>query len=242
MRKVELNLPNHVAIIPDGNRRWARKNGLDPWEGHKEGADRIEEIIREALRIGVKCFTFWGSSVDNLTKRPLQEKKALLSIYEEYFDKLINSQEVYDSEAKIVVLGDWRNQFPRRLKNILEEGIERTKNHSRHVLCFLLAYNGDEDMLIAVQRIAKKAQEMKQYFDITKETIKENLVTSQLPEVDLLIRTGVDDDPHNSAGFLMWQTMNSQYEFSTDMFPAFTKEAFNDALKSYSMRFRRMGG
>lgn len=241
MEKVELNLPNHIAIIPDGNRRWAREHDLNSWEGHKVGADRIEEIVREALDLGVKYITFWGSSVDNLTKRPLQEKKALLSIYEDYFKRLINSDEIYESEAKILILGDWKNQFPKKLKSILEDGIERTKNHSKHVLCFLLAYNGDDDMLKAVQNIAKKVQKIEKFIEVKKETIKENLMTAELPNVDLLIRTGVDNDPHNSVGFLMWQTQNSQYEFSSLMFPKFTKEEFRNILQNYSLRTRRLG-
>lgn len=241
MEKVEFNLPNHIAIIPDGNRRWARENGLNPWEGHRKGADRIEEIVREALNLGIKYLTFWGSSADNLVKRPLQEKTALLAIYEEYFRKLIDSDEVYESQAKIVILGDWRNQFPGKLKKVLEEGIERTKNHSKHVLCFLLAYNGDDDMLAAFRGIVKKAQQTKEKIEITKEIIKENLTTAELPQVDLLIRTGVENDPHNSTGFLMWQTQNVQYEFSAKMFPEFSKEVFRDILKSYSLRMRRLG-
>ncbi len=241
MEKVEFSLPNHIAIIPDGNRRWAKENGLSPWEGHREGADRIEEIVRKALDLGVNYITFWGSSVDNLTKRSLQEKTALLGIYEEYFQKLIDSREVYEYQARIVILGDWKNQFPRKLRNILENGIERTKKHSKHVLCFLLAYNGDEDMLYAFNKIVKKAQEAKEKVKVTKEMIKENLMTAELPEVDFLIRTGVDGDPHNSAGFMMWQTQNAQYEFSSAKFPAFTKEIFTEALKKYSLRLRRLG-
>lgn len=241
MGKVEFSLPNHIAIIPDGNRRWAKENGLKPWEGHKEGADRIEELVREALNLGVKYLTFWGSSVDNLTKRSFQEKKALLGIYEEYFQKLIDSKEVYESEAKIIILGDWKNQFPQKLKDILEDGIEKTKNHSRHVLCFLLAYNGDEDMLLAFKKLVQKAQETKEKIKVTKELITENLMTAQLPEVDFLIRTGVDGDPHNSAGFLMWQTQNTQYEFSSAKFPTYTKEKFTEALKKNSLRLRRRG-
>ncbi len=241
MQKSEFSLPNHIAIIPDGNRRWAKERDLEPWEGHREGANRIEEIVREALDLGIKYLTFWGSSVDNLTKRSLQEKKALLSIYEEYFQKLIDSKEVYESQAKIIIIGDWRNQFPKKLRNILENGIEKTKNHSKHVLCFLLAYNGDDDMLHAFNKIIDKAHEAKDKIKVTKDLIKQNLMTAELPAVDFLVRTGVEDDPHNSAGFLMWQTQNAQYEFSKEKFPAFTNEEFIKVLKKYSLRVRRLG-
>ena len=241
MEKIDITLPEHIAIIPDGNRRWARMNNLSQWKGHKEGADRIEEIVREALNLGVKYLTFWGSSADNLAKRPFQEKKALLEIYEEYFQKLINSKEIYESQAKIIILGDWRNQFPGKLKDILEEGVEKTKNHSKHVLCFLLAYNGDDDMLHAVKTLVGKAQKATKKIVVTKEMIKDNLMTAQLPNVDFVIRTGVQDDPHNSAGFLMWQTQNTQYDFSSVMFPQFTKEVFKESLQKFSSRVRRLG-
>ena len=85
MSKEIANLPNHVAIIPDGNRRWAKARGRKPWDGHEEGAKNTENLVRFALENGINCITFWGSSIDNLTKRPLQEKRALLEIYERYF-------------------------------------------------------------------------------------------------------------------------------------------------------------
>ncbi|MDD3607377.1 MAG: undecaprenyl diphosphate synthase family protein, partial [Candidatus Moranbacteria bacterium] len=91
---LEENLPFHVAIIPDGNRRWARKRGLEPWIGHEEGAKIIENISQQALDMGIRCITFWGSSIDNLTKRPIQEKLFLLDIYERYFKKLMKDPKI----------------------------------------------------------------------------------------------------------------------------------------------------
>lgn len=235
-------IPNHIAIIPDGNRRWARQRALKPWEGHHKGAERIEEIVKEALSLKVKYFTFWGSSEDNLRKRPLSEKKALLNIYEEYFERLVNSKEIFEKKARINVLGRWREQFPKKLVGILSEGIEKTKNHSDYVLTFLLAYNGDDDVLFATQKIVDNAiASSKNNFRVTAEDFKESLLTSSLPNVDLLIRTGVNNDPHNSAGFLMWQTMNSQYYFSDLMFPDFNAKSFRAAIDDFTKRGRRFG-
>lgn len=238
---MDKKIPNHIAIIPDGNRRWAKKNKLAPWKGHKEGAERIEELSREALKMGVKYLTFWGSSKDNLKKRPLEEKRELLKIYEEYFNKLVRDPDVYENQTRIEIIGDWKNQFPGKLKKILEEGIEKTKGHAGNVLSFMLAYDGGEDVLEAAKRIKSRILEKGDGLEITKELFRESLLSSKLPDVDLLVRTGVREDPHNSAGFLMWQTQNSQYIFSEKLFPDFRPKDLKEAIDDFLKRERRMG-
>ncbi len=240
-KKAKNNNELHVAIIPDRNRHWARERGLKPWLGHREGAKRIEEITRKALEMGIKQLTLWGSSKDNLTKRPLEEKRELLSIYEEYFKKLLQSSDIFDNEVKIKVLGRWREQFPGKLIKTLKEGIEKTKSHSRHFLNFLLAYNGDDDVLVAAERLVKKAAEKGEEFKVTAERFQEQLLTGSLPPVDLIIRTGVEGDPHNSAGFLMWQTQNSQYYFTPKKFPDFGPAEFEEAIADFQNRSRTFG-
>ena len=229
------NIPNHIAIVPDGNRRWARKNNLKPWQGHTEGAKRTEELVKNAFENGIKNLTLWGSSEDNLKKRPLSEKRALLDIYEKYFKKLISSKDVFDKKIRINVIGRWREQFPKHLITILSDGIEKTKEHSKYFLTFMLAYNGDDDVILAAQNIQNSKEK------ITKHNFSNYLMSSAVPDVDLLIRTGVEDDPHNSAGFLMWQTKNSQYYFSNKMFPEFKAEDLTKALENFSKRARRLG-
>lgn len=230
----------HIAIIPDGNRRWAKERGLNPWEGHEEGAKRIEELVREALELKIKYISFWGSSADNLKKRPFQEKRALLKIYESYFKRLIDSKDIYKNQARIGIFGLWRQQFPETLKKTLELGIEKTRKHSGCFLNFLLAYSGDEDLIYGVRKVAEKFKSgiIK---EINHQTIKDNLMTAPLPDIDLIIRTGVEDDPHNSAGFMMWQTQNSQYYFSNKRFPDFNKRDFKIAIADFEKRARRMG-
>ncbi|MDD3498144.1 MAG: polyprenyl diphosphate synthase [Candidatus Moranbacteria bacterium] len=230
------SLPNHIAIIPDGNRRWAKKKGLKPWDGHEEGAKKIEELARAALNMKIRNISFWGSSLGNLERRPLKEKRALLGIYERYFRKLIDSKEVHDNEARINVIGRWREYFPEKLKKILEEGIERTKNYKKFTLNFFLAYSGDDEMLEAVKKIVNKFREEA---EITRKTIKENLMTKDLPAVDLLIRTG--GDPHLSAGFMMWDIADAQLYFSDEFFPEFGAERLKEAVEDYKKRERRMG-
>lgn len=229
-------LPRHVAIIPDGNRRWAKDHGLESWEGHEEGAKRIEEIVREARKIGVREISFWGSSLENLTKRPMKERQELLRIYATYFEKLMNEEDLHTDQVRVRCIGRWEDQFPDRLKEILRRGIEATKHYDRHFLNFFLAYSGDDDMLQAVKRIAGEdlAPGM-----VTDRVLKKHLMTAELPDVDLLIRTG--NDPHLSAGFMMWETRDAQLSFPAVHFPDYGAEAFRASLAEYAERERRFG-
>ena len=234
------NIPAHIAIIPDGNRRWAKKQGLKPWDGHYEGAKRFEELVDEAFSLDIKNISFWGSSEDNLTKRPLREKKALLDIYETYFKKLIKDKKIFEKNIKINIIGKWKEQFPGKLVKLLEEGIEKTKNHDGFNLNFLLAYSGNNDIITATKNIIRLTKN-KINLTINDELIRSNLMTRDLPMVDLVIRTGTENDPHNSAGFLMWQTQNSQLYFTDLQFPDFTAEKLKLAIKDFSNRTRRLG-
>jgi undecaprenyl diphosphate synthase len=230
------HLPVHVAIIPDGNRRWAKGKGLKPWEGHEEGAKNTEKLVYKALDLGVKCLTFWGSSLENLKKRPLSEKRALLSIYEKYFSRLIESESVHKNKVKVNFIGHWEEQFPASLKKVIYKVIDRTKNYRERALNFMLAYNGDDEMIEAVKNIVKKSIAWK---DITAEEIKRNLMTKDLPTVDLLIRTG--GDPHLSVGFMMWDIANAQLFFSEKYYPDFSENALQEAIEEYQRREKRNG-
>ncbi len=230
------NLPTHIAIIPDGNRHWARERGLKPWDGHEQGAKNTEKIALEALKMGIKCLSFWGSSLENLKKRPLRERRALLDIYERYFTRLIKSKEIHQNKAKINVIGRWQEQFPARLKKVLENGIERTKKYNSYNLNFFLAYNGDDEIIEAVKKIVKSRVTAG---EISGKIIKDNLMTRELPPVDLLIRTG--GEPHLSVGFMMWDIANAQMYFPDKYYPDFDEKEFKKAIEEYQRRERRHG-
>ena len=229
-------IPNHVAIIPDGNRRWAKEHDLEPSQGHEEGAKNLEKLVRYALKRGIHSLSFWGSSLDNLKKRPLAEKRALLDIYSRYFKKLIESKDIYDDEVRINVIGRWEEQFPDSLVKIIKDGIERTKHFKKRMLNFMLAYSGDDEMLQAIRDITQKYGPGSK---ITETVIKENLMTRNIPAVDYVVRTG--GEPHLSAGFMMWDIANAQLYFSPVNFPDFNEEKFGEALDEYASRQRRFG-
>lgn len=174
------NIPTHVAIIPDGNRRWAKRKGLESWEGHEEGAKNVEKVLKANLDLGIKYVTFWGSSLDNLKKRPIAEKKALLDIYRKYFLKLTDSSDIHNNQVQVNVIGRWEEQFPETLKKIIRRCISRTKRYQKYFLNFLLAYSGDDEIISAINNLMMKC---KGKAKITAKMLKGNLLTSELPRL-----------------------------------------------------------
>jgi undecaprenyl diphosphate synthase len=229
-------IPKHVAVIPDGNRRWAKKRGLQPWEGHDVGAKMIEKIVRKARDLGIQYISIWGSSKENLVKRPIRERQELINIYTKYFEKLINSEEVEKDDVRINIIGGWREQLPKNLVNLLEGGIEKTKHHHKYHVNFFLSYSGDDEMIAAIREIIKDCRDIA---TVTKDTVKKHLFTKDLPPVDYLIRTG--GEPHLSTGFMMWDIANAQLFFSDLHFPEFDEREFEKAIADYARRMRRHG-
>ncbi|OGI16629.1 MAG: di-trans,poly-cis-decaprenylcistransferase [Candidatus Moranbacteria bacterium RBG_19FT_COMBO_42_6] len=236
MIKKKEGIPNHIAIIPDGNRRWAKARNLKPWEGHEAGAKNLEKLVSFALKKGIYCLSFWGSSLDNLKKRPFEEKRALLDIYKRYFQRLMESEDIEAKEVRINVIGRWEEQFPESLKKTIQEVVNKTRNYKKRILNLLLAYSGTDEIIQAVQKINDN---YKVKTKITSELIKENLMTSEIPAVDYVIRTG--GEPHLSAGFMMWDSADAQLYFSELNFPDFDEAVFGEALEDYSRRQRRFG-
>jgi len=171
-------LPRHVVIIPDGNRRWATERGMEAWEGHEAGAKNTEKLIREAQRLGVEEISFWGSSLENLVKRPVLESRALLRIYGTYFKQLLQSEDIHKDEVRIRFIGRWEEQFPAALKKTLYECIEATKIYNKRFLKFLAGLQRDDDMRSAFQRVAEHFQPGE---TVTDAVIKANLMTRDLP-------------------------------------------------------------
>ncbi len=229
-------LPNHVAIIPDGNRRWAKERGLEPWEGHEAGSKTVEALIKEARELGIREISFWGSSIDNLKKRSLPEKRALLDIYTRYLGKLAESPELDQDEVRVRFIGRWREQFPASLVRLLSDIEEKTRKHSKHFLNFFLAYGGVDDMLGAFREALSRGISPE---SVDEATVKSCLMSREVAPVDLLIRTGKGF--HNSSGFLMWETADSQLFFSEKFFPDFDRASFREAIGDFATRERRYG-
>lgn len=238
MPEIHKNIPHHIAFIMDGNRRWAMHHMLEVWKGHEKGASTVKEIIKEAVKLKISYFSFWGSSLDNIAKRSKQEVSYLFEIFKKNFSDLAKDKDIHKNKIKVRVFGRWREMFPQEVKVEIEQAIKATENHNDYFLNVFLAYSGIDEMEEAVKKIS---QEMKKdsTIKITAEFIKKYLFTADLPPVDYLIRTG--GSPHLSAGFMMWETANSQLFFSDKLWPDFTAQDLSLAIEEYSRRQRKFG-
>jgi len=232
------NLPTHIAIIPDGNRRWARKHKLDAWLGHQEGIKSLDNLMDIIIELGIPHLSFWGSSEDNIKKRPTKEVEFLLNIFKKKFLKLSENEKIHKNKIKINIFGKWREQFPKEVKESMELAIKATKNYNSFFLNFFIAYSGTGEIVDAVKGIAKKIKSNPS-FEVNKQLLKSCLLTRDLPSVDLMIRTG--GEPHLSDGFMMWETANAQLYFFDKLWPDFTSADFREAIEDYGKRERRYG-
>ncbi len=230
---------NHIAIIPDGNRRWARRRGIAGQDGHTIGVETTQKIFDKAVELKIPYITFWAASYDNLIRRSKEEVNFLIGLINEEFQRLLKDAKVRKNKIKIRILGRFREIMPAKTIKIIEKLMEKTEKNNLVSMTFLLAYNGTDEMLDAVKKIARAAKESA--IKITSEAIKNFLWTKDLPPVDLVIRTGCEDDPHNSAGFMMWHTTQSQYYFTKTLYPDFSPEEFQVAVNGFLKRERRLG-
>ncbi len=233
-----MSLPTHIAIIPDGNRRWAKAKGLPSFAGHEAGAKALEKILETSLEKKITHVTVWLASINNITKRGATEVSFLFKLFTSYFKRLAKHKIIREHGIRVRVLGRWDKLCPPELKNAIQKLISATAKFSNHHLTFLLGYNGTTEMDDAIQALAKRAAS-DPAFQPTEAAIKQFLYTKDLPAVDLVIRTG--GDPHLSTGFMMWDTAEAQLHFTPSPLPAFTPEEFLEILNHYETIERRHG-
>lgn len=221
----------HVAIIPDGNRRWARGRGLSPWLGHKEGIKVYEKILEKAFELNIHCLSFWGMSMDNIDKRDRREVKFLLGYLAQSLLKALRSKKLKESDVRVSIIGEWRTRFPGTLVRLVEKLIAQTKDRKKHIINLLLCYDGKTEMLDAFKKAAASKE--------SAASPKDFLWTRDLPSVDLVIRTG--GEPHLSAGFMMWDVADAQLHFSPKLWPDFTPHDLEEAVRDFKERERRFG-
>ncbi|MBM3257578.1 MAG: di-trans,poly-cis-decaprenylcistransferase [Candidatus Liptonbacteria bacterium] len=227
------NVPRHILIIPDGNRRWAKKRNELPYLGHFAGAEAAKEIMKKALELRLPALTLWCASVENLEKRPALELKFLFKVFEEYFTNLSKEPTLAKYGVRIRIFGRLK-LLPESVQKALHACVEATKNHSNHSLTFLLGYSGKDEMRSAIQEIVHNSPQ-----NITEEIIKESLWTRELPPVDLVIRTG--GEPHLSTGVMMWDIADAHFYFTETLWPEFSPEEFKRAIEQYAKAGKRRG-
>ena len=230
------NMPNHIAIIMDGNRRWAKKRNLPVKLGHKQGADTLEKIVRHGNNIGFKYLTVYAFSTENW-KRSEEEVSALILLLINYLNDF--AKRVDTENIKIQVIGDI-SVFSDELKKSIENTIERTKNNTGIIFSIALNYGGRAEIVNATKQIAKNVLDGKiKIEDISEKTIDENLYTKNIPDPDLLIRTSGEI---RLSGFLPWQSVYSEFLFLDKLWPDFNEQDLDEAIEIYAKRNRKFGG
>lgn len=229
------NMPKHIAIIMDGNRRWARQRGLDPKLGHKEGAKTLEKIVRYANKIGLAYITVYAFSTENW-KRTEDEVGALMLLLQNYLDDY--SKRADTENIKVKVLGDICGLSEKMQKSI-NKCMERTKDNTGVTFNIALNYGGRDEILKAVKKIAQDIKEDKIKIDeITEETISNSLYTKGQPDPDLLIRTSGE---LRTSNFLPWQIVYSEFVFIEKNWPDFEEKDLDEAIEIYQKRNRKFG-
>ena len=229
------NMPKHIAIIMDGNRRWAKAKGKPASFGHKEGAKTLEKIVRYANKIGLKYITVYAFSTENW-KRAEDEVSALMLLLQNYLDDY--SKRADSENIKVKILGDI-TAFSQGMQKSIINCMERTKNNTGVNFCIALNYGGRNEIVGAVKKIAQEVNEGKiDINQIDEKTISDRLYTELIPDPDLVVRTSGEIRLSN---FLPWQTVYSELLFIEKNWPDFTEEDLDNAIIEYQKRTRKFG-
>ncbi|MDY4560478.1 isoprenyl transferase [Peptostreptococcus porci] len=228
-------IPNHIAIIMDGNGRWAKSKFMPRTYGHKVGVETIRKIVKECSRLGVKYLTLYAFSTENW-KRPQEEVSALMGLLVTYLKNELD--ELHKNNVKILTIGDI-SKLPDVCVDELEKSIEKTKNNTGVTLSLALNYGSRDDIKKAVREISKDVSDGKiSVEDIDDEMISKHLYTKNIIDPDLVIRTSGEQRLSN---FLLWEVAYSEFYFTDIHWPDFDEENLQKAIYSYQKRDRRFG-
>lgn len=230
-KKLPENLPDHIAIIMDGNGRWAKKRGLPRTAGHSAGAKTFQNIARYCNKIGIKYLTVYAFSTENW-KRPKDEVDAIMKLLHDY---LVDSVNFKDENIKVKFLGDLT-----RLSDELNVLIADAENNSKDAtglnLNIALNYGGRDEIVNAVKKLAAKGADLTA---LTEQELSDNLYTSGMPDPDLIIRPSGE---YRLSNYLIWQSAYAEYWFTDTLWPDFSEKDINEAVISFASRDRRYGG
>jgi len=234
-RLLKEKLPHHLAIIMDGNGRWAEKRSLDRVEGHRQGAESVRTIVRASREIGVPYLTLFAFSSENWN-RPRPEVDALMILLKHYLSSEL--QEMLDRQIRLLAVGEL-SRLPKEVQTTLSDAMKKTAHGTGMTLTLALSYGGRDDILQAIRRLMSHCQDRSLTpQEITEELFSKFLWTANLPDPDLLIRTSGE---MRISNFLLWQLAYAEIYFTPTLWPDFSKEEFIQALLSYQNRERRFG-
>jgi len=228
-------VPTHVAIIMDGNGRWAKKRGLDRVEGHKAGVESVRNAVKASVECGVKYLTLYAFSIENW-KRPKNEVDALMELLVLAIEQEV--PELMKNNIRLNAIGDITS-LPEKCQTSLLQSLETTKKNTQLVLTLALSYSSKWEIVNACKSIAQKVKEGRLNIeDITEETFQHHLTTSQMPDPELIIRTSGE---LRMSNFLLWQAAYAELYFTPLYWPDFTKEEYYKAIIDFQKRERRFG-
>ena len=229
------NLPRHIAIIMDGNGRWAKQHAMGRIAGHKKGAEAVRATVRACREIGIPVLTLYAFSTENWL-RPAREVKALMRLLEEYLR--LEIQEMMDNGIRLTTIGD-REALKEPIRSVLRETIARTARNGEMTLNLALSYGGRDEIVGAVRSLVKDVQKgVLAEPDITQDSFSRYLDTVGLPDPDLLIRTSGE---YRISNFLLWQCAYTEFYFTDVLWPDFNREELFRAIAEYQRRERRFG-
>jgi tritrans,polycis-undecaprenyl-diphosphate synthase [geranylgeranyl-diphosphate specific] len=229
----------HIAIILDGNRRWASENDLNPWLGHEKGAERVEQLLDWCDKLGVKFVTLYTFSTENFRRSP-QEVEEIMRIAGEKFRKLLTDERIHRNKVHVKVIGRV-NLLPESLQKLIAEVEETTANYDNQFLNFAFAYGGRAEIVDATKTIAEKVKNGELSLDdVDESTFEQYLYTSHMPkqDPDLIIRTSGEE---RLSGFLLWQSAYSELCFLDAYWPDFRFIDLLRAIRTLQKRKRRYG-
>lgn len=230
-----MEIPNHIAIIMDGNGRWARQNGLPRFAGHQEGVNTVRRVVRECSRLQIRYLTLYAFSSENW-HRPEQEVQALMSLLDTYLASEIS--QLQQNDIRLNVIGDL-TRLPAHLREKVEDKVHQTRNNSAMTLTLALSYGARDEVVRAVRRVCADAVEgVINPADLNENMFSTYLDTAKLPDPDILIRTSGEQRVSN---FLLWQIAYSELFFCSCFWPEFSLDCLESILKEYQSRCRRFG-
>jgi len=221
----------HLGLIPDGNRRWARLHGLPATEGHRRGAQVMEQFLKWCLEEEIQEVSIYALSTENLQKRSQEELQSIYRLMAENFRKLLNAEDLYRYEVKVNIFGKYY-KLPDFVVEAARNLIRATSHHSRHFLNILVAYGAQDELLHCVRSLAES-----RIARITEKVLLKHLWVKR--PFDLVIRTGGD---HRLSNFLLYQAAYAELIFVDKYWPDFTKKDFKRCLRQFDQAQRRMGG
>lgn len=230
-QEIQTKVPTHVAIIMDGNGRWAKKRGLPRLAGHRAGTENLREIIKACMEFGVHYLTIYAFSTENWG-RPADEVDGLMHILEDVIDKELN--ELHQQGVKLVHIGRLERLEP-SLQEKVKHSIELTKNNNKLTVCIAWNYGGRDEIVCAIKRIIEEGIKPEEINDVV---VSQHLFTAGIPDPDLIIRTSGE---MRISNFLIWQSAYSEWFVTSILWPDFKREEFKKALIEFGQRERRYG-